>query len=35
MADLLVIGGKLPVNLTPRPNLPGWRQIVTPISAKV
>ncbi len=35
MADLLVIGGKLPVNSTPRPNIPGWNQIVTPMSAEV
>ncbi len=35
MADLLVIGGKLPVNSTPRPNIPGWSQIVTPMSAEV
>ncbi len=30
MADLLVIGGKLPVN-----SIPGWSQIVTPMSAEV
>ncbi len=35
MADLLVIGGKLPVSSTPRPNIPGWSQIVTPMSIEV
>ncbi len=36
MADLLVICGKLPVNLTPRPNnIPGWSQIVTQMFAEL